>query len=875
MHRLMMDECEDDVLLEGSPLFQYLQEACPDEEFDSFQPATIASDAASDKASQEKLGVKSVKAINKVLHSLQCAGKLVLLEVLQNFSLPVDPTNFITLLNNRVLPRCHSLAVESKCLNSEDAEVLSSYNASSPLHPRLSRLRIITGIMIFFFLMCFHCTIIYTICQSTVLAGVLRGEWNLHCSLYFSVLTLCLLALIWQCSVTFKYAKLWRQYRLMGESFSQFVIVHTAFGDVLKKAILYIQEVEVISRGYTMMTPYTPISHLERSGHTQLQCPALRQAVFQSARNQFLSLRRAMLATLAHCPLREEGGPRDVDELYLATTDLAILDGQSSILTAELCGPCQTSQLKALTNLYSDQLSEFIRRHLMGRWPDLVADPSIHAEEPSEWYIILDEASQSVKREISYLNSSLKLHQPTLTPRSSDEPAEEVREIWGPNDVLSSASRALILHLSIAVNSAQKLVKSSKIECNNGKLAESEVAELEELLAEVKGHLDACQTCLREAGVSVAKLSGHKEHRNSHHPGKIIIFLASKPTEPSPEPINLMDLEEPEIDFIEEEVFEAYIDAEKDDTIPDYDMEDFIAEKKRRKQESEDAKHLLLELHTVLSKREEEKQRMREERRRLKEGGECGLLEEGDATTSTDSTRTVPGLRTSDAVRSSREDGGLDECSHKCVTGGGGDVAGMRTSVCNENDELATESGDTLGPTRCDVQYLNPGGMSDSSHGIRSGQEGEASPADDLTICSKLGVGENVATRIQKPIPKPRRNIPLRYADSSSSNSIERGTLPPGVETRCSNSSNQAVEEMLVDRYVQRGGFLEDTNLESHRKGDSCITDSVVMATLGQQHMAIPFMQGLAAEVVKMSRERHLAEETFGAEEDSNSNEEI
>ncbi|XP_071491322.1 vezatin-like [Diadema antillarum] len=721
-------------------------------------------------------------------------------------------------LNNRVLPRCHSLAVESKCLNSEDAEVLSSYNTTSPVHPRLSRLRIVTGIVI--------------------------------------VLTLCLLALIWQCSVTFKYAKLWRQYRLMGESFSQFIAVHTVFGDVLKKAILYIQEVEVISRGYTMMTPYTPISHLERSGHTQLQCPALRQAVFQSARKQFLSLRRAMLATLAHCPLREEGGPRDVDELYLATTDLAILDGQSSILTAESCGPCQTSQLKALTNLYSDQLSEFIRRHLMGRWPDLVADPSRHAEEPSEWYIILDEASQSAKRELSYLNSSLKLHQPTLTPCSSDEPAEEVREIWGPNDVLPSASRALILHLNIAVNSAQKLVKSSKIECNNGKLVESEVAELEELLAEVKGHLDACQTCLREAGVSVAKLSGHKEHPKSLHPVSPNEDSASKPTEPSPEPINLMDLEEPEIDFIEEEVFEAYIDAEKDDTIPDYDMVDFIAEK-----------------------REEEKQRMREERKRLKEGGECGLLEEGDTTTGTDSMRTVSGQRTGDAVQSSQEDGGLDECNHKCVTGGGSDATGMRTSmwkVCNLEDELATESGEMPRPTRCDVQYPNPGGVSNSSHVIRSGEDGEGSPADDPTICNKLGVGENIATRIQKPIPKPRRNIPLRYADSSSSSSIERGTLLPSeVETRCSKSSDQAAKEMMIDRDLQHERFLMDTNLETHRQGDSCVMDSVVMATLGQQHMAIPFMQGLAAEAVKMSRERHLAEETFGAEEDSNSNEEI
>ncbi|XP_071499419.1 uncharacterized protein [Diadema antillarum] len=834
-----MDECEDDVLLEGSPLYHYLQEACPDEDFDSFQPATTASDAASDKASQEKLSVKSVKAVNRVLHSIQCAGKHALLEVLQNFSLPVDPTDFVSFLNNRVLPRCHYLAVESKCLNPEDAEVLSSYNTTSPVHPRLSRLRIVTGIMI--------------------------------------VLTLCLLALIWQCSVTFKYAKLWRQYRLMGESFSQFIAVHTVFGDVLKKAILYIQEVEVISRGYTMMTPYTPITHLERSGHTQLQCPALRQAVFQSARNLFLSLRRAMLATLAHCPLRDEGGPQDVDELYLATTDLAILDGQSSILTAESCGPCQTSQLKALTNLYSDQLSEFIRRHLMGRWPDLVADPSIHTEEPSEWYIILDEASQSVKRELSYLNSSLKLHQPTLTPCSSDEQAEEVREIWGPNDVLPSASRALILHLNIAVNSAQKLVKSSKIECNNGKLAESEVAELEELLAEVKGHLDACQTCLREAGVSVAKLSGYKEHPKSHHPVSPNENSASKPTEPSPEPINLMDLDEPEIDFIEEEVFEAYIDAEKDDTIPDYDMEDFIAEKKRRKQESEDAKHLLLELHTVLSKREEEKQRMREERRRLKEGGECGLLEEGDTATGTDSMRTVSGQRTGDAVPNSQEDGGLDECSRKCVTGGGGDgdVAGMRTSVCNKNRELAKASGDTLGPTRCDVQYPNPVDASNSSLGIQEGEDGEGSPADDPTICSKLGVGENVATRIQKPIPKPRRNIPLRYADSNSSSSIDRGTLPPEVETRCSKSSDQAAKEMMVDKDLQHERFLMDTNLETHRQGNSCVMDSVVMATLGQQHMAIPFMQGLAAEAVKMSRERHLAEETFGVEEDSNSNEEI
>lgn len=80
------------------------------------------------------------------------------------------------------------------------------------------------------------------------------------------------------------------------------------------------------------MTPFTPISHLERGSQTQLQCPALRQAIFQAARNQFLSLRQAMLSTIADSPLRDEE-QRDLEDVYLATTDLQHLAGELSILT--------------------------------------------------------------------------------------------------------------------------------------------------------------------------------------------------------------------------------------------------------------------------------------------------------------------------------------------------------------------------------------------------------------------------------------------------------------------------------------------------------------------------------------------------------------
>ena len=62
--------------------------------------------------------------------------------------------------------------------------------------------------------------------------------------------------------------------------------------------------------------------------------------------------------------------------------------------------------------------------------------------------------------------------------------------------------------LLFPVSSSERLLTSIPADDPSGQLSEAEVSDLEQILSEVKGHLEACQTCLHEAGTAVTKLSG-------------------------------------------------------------------------------------------------------------------------------------------------------------------------------------------------------------------------------------------------------------------------------------------------------------------------------------------------------------------------------
>ncbi|XP_030839193.1 vezatin [Strongylocentrotus purpuratus] len=800
---------------------------------------------------------------------------------------PVDRKEFLAYLNNHGLPKYYTLALISKCVNEEDATVLSTLLGVSETTSKLSGTKISLWLFILGLLMFSHIMLLCGVCHPTLLWDAVDAFNIPNILMYTVVMTTLFLSLLWQVGVVWQYFRLWRENRHQEQSVSQFLSVHKSFGNLLKKSVLYVQEVEVILRGYTMMTPFTPISHLERGSQTQLQCPALRQAIFQAARNQFMSLRQAMLSTIADSPLRDEE-QRDLEDVYLATTDLQHLAGELSILTDDSTGPYPTSYLKAISNLYSDQLSEFIRRHLLCLKSDLLADS---ADATSSSHSLLDAKRRLAEQDLTTLKSSYKLHQP-MTPLQSDvDPEVKMRgteEIWGPSDVLPSATRALRLHLDVTMKSAMQLEMGTRKEDGKSDLGDSEIHDLEELLSEVKGHLEACQTCVHEAETALAKLTGRVE------PAKLKEPVMSK-TEtgqlkadiPTPQHLDFISPKDSDIDFIEEEVFEAYIDPEKDDNIPDYSMEDLIEERRKKKQDSEDAKHMLMELNSVLTKREGEKEKMRRERRRMKDGGDLvketetlGELNEG-AVDSTNDDRTIGDRKTNIPVTCN---GSLSELE-----------SGNTSTLC---DSLTDLDHDQTLSQKCHEHHdrhigkVNPQQLShdincteDSSSEtklLEVADNGDDEKYDDqksddrvlrhqmsLNGCQDVsssgsgegydasGIGRSTETMIRRPVPKPRKNIGKRLNPSSDGN-----VAPLGSDSIA--ASHESGQASLVRSDQDYCDPEEKKSLDSEGHGSES-GDREGVCQWRQQPMDIPFMQGLAAEAVRISRERQsLAEDTFG-----------
>nr|XP_054752291.1 uncharacterized protein LOC129257884 [Lytechinus pictus] len=889
-----MDTDDEEVVLKGSPLYQYLKEACPDDGFQCFQ-STAGVEGAISPGKQRRGLTKRLRDVCKVI-------QVGITKLTHGIVFPVDRQEFLAYLNNHHLPKFYTLAMRSRCLNEDDAAVLSTLLGVSD-KPKQSGAKIIFWLIILGLLMISHTMFLSGVCHPKLLLNAVEAFNALDILVYAVVMTILFLSLMWQVGVLWQYFRLWSTHRRQDKCFDKFLSSQNSFGRFLKKSVLYVQEVEVILRGYTMMTPFTPISHLERGSQTQLQCPALRQAIFQAARNQFMSLRQAMLSTIDDAQLREEEH-RDLEDLYLATTDLQRLAGDLSILTDDSTGPYPTSYLKAISNLYSDQLSEFIRRYLLCLKPDLLADPS---GDTSSSHSTLDNVTRLAGRDLATLKNSYKLHQP-MSPLPSDmdpqNKACETGEIWGPSNILPSAARALRLHLDVTMKRAMQIESRTCTEEGKYDFRDSEIHKLDELLSEVKGHLEACQTCLHEAETALAKLAGHMEPANQKEP--VMLKTETKADLPTPQQLDFISPKDNDIDFIEEEIFEAYIDPDRDDGIPDYSMDDLIEERRKRKQDSEDAKHMLVELHSVLSKREEEKEKMRREKRRIREGDDSaeewkprGDMNGGEVDSMKDDERTNNPVTDADLSHDlesgNRLDGSMDvenkrTSSHerqedsKIHTGkdkskhGANEIGDSEESVSiakvlevgdDEDDsrKLNHNSGDSISGTNLlpvtdkgdgrdsdgydhiNNQYLCHQIPDNVVQDVRTSGGGEGYDAS--------GIGRSTEKSIRRPVPKPRKNIGKRLNPLTHGNTAHLTSGACQVTSDNGRAPVRAEESACTPQEDGKRDSGEERGLERE--------DGEGASPWRPQPMAIPFMQGLAAEAVRISRGRQsLAEDTFG-----------
>ncbi|KAJ8047857.1 Vezatin [Holothuria leucospilota] len=390
-----------------------------------------------------------------------------------------------------------------------------------------------------------------------------------------------------------------------------------------RRSLQYIQEVEVLSRGYTMVN----VTSYSGSDLSNLQLLPLRKSCLSAITKHLITLRDAtkQLATefivLPEFMLSDECITNQklpdwiekiaLDKQHEATTTNGTPDKAVYSL----------STLKILFGLYKEQCSDFIRQLVLS-WLDSVQvqkSPQTDLNKLKEWLHILKQCLSECRETTGRLNQTYKLHKwspasDKVTPTGSFSR----REVWRPEVQLVTALHSLRLH-SEAVLERICPFDDTMADSEEITMTEDSLDELKNLLSEISEHIEASQMCYQETKASLEKLlnRGNTQNAADEEGGPIPEENANE------EPIKVHvindDSDEMDSDF-EEQIFEAYIDVKKK-LQEDEDSEEWLQEKIQRRREAEDAKRMLQELNCVLSKRSEEKEKHKQEKRQRKMKG--------------------------------------------------------------------------------------------------------------------------------------------------------------------------------------------------------------------------------------------------------------
>ncbi|XP_078468374.1 vezatin isoform X2 [Lampetra planeri] len=257
-----------------------------------------------------------------------------------------------------------------------------------------------------------------------------------------------------------------------------------------KKSLRLVQESEVITRGFTLVSASCSVRTLDLGAGAQL--PMLRRSLYWALRSSTLALRDATRGLVASCPLDAEA---DNVTNYLCAVPLAELGlgmelhcgatvgvgaelrDETAILdrAAELTDGFSLQALKVLYQLWVGQSSEFLRRLVLA----LYAAPRGHEQGPrnrpsTPEHAFVSAASPRVSDSLRRLGRSFELHRVGCggraaeggdRPRSAAEPAA-----GGPGDPrgsgggprselwrLHAAVRSLQLHLKMALQDSLSL----------------------------------------------------------------------------------------------------------------------------------------------------------------------------------------------------------------------------------------------------------------------------------------------------------------------------------------------------------------------------------------------------------------------------------
>ncbi|XP_042549117.1 vezatin isoform X2 [Dipodomys spectabilis] len=389
-----------------------------------------------------------------------------------------------------------------------------------------------------------------------------------------------------------------------------------AFTNLVRKALRLIQETEVISRGFTLVS--AACSFNKAGQHPSQHLIGLRKAVYRTVRANFQAARLATLYMLKNYPLNSESDNVTnyicvvpFKELGLGLSEEQISEEEAHNLTDGFSLPA----LKVLFQLWMAQSSEFFRRLALLLSP--TNSPLGPLLTPAHLpHRILSDVTQGLPHAHSACLEELKRSyefyryfetQHQSAPQRLSKTQQKSREL---NNV-HTAVRSLQLHLKALLN--EVIILEDELEkLVYTKETQEPVSEayqvLEQKLKLIEPHVQASNSCWEEAISQVDKLLRRKTDKkgkpevaceNSHCITTPVIPPALHIADKDPIP--------------EEQELEAYVDDIDIDS--DFRKDDFYylsqEDKERQKREQEESKRVLQELKSVLGFKASEAERQK------------------------------------------------------------------------------------------------------------------------------------------------------------------------------------------------------------------------------------------------------------------------
>ncbi|XP_064511496.1 vezatin isoform X2 [Pseudopipra pipra] len=404
---------------------------------------------------------------------------------------------------------------------------------------------------------------------------------------------------------TWRTAKLQMSLRKYCIQLEETVANSRAFTNLVRKALRLIQETEVISRGFTLVSAACPFN--KAGQHPSQHLIGLRKAVYRSVRANFRASRLATLYMLKNYPLNSESDNVTsyicvvpFKELGLGLSEEQVSEEEAHNLTDGFSLPA----LKVLFQLWVGQSSEFFRRLVLLLSPANASPKPLVSPERLPHHILSDVTQglphthaaclEELRRSYEFYRYFETQHQSGLEwpPRTK----QKSREL----NSLQTAVRSLQLHLKALLNEViiledelEKLVSTKE----TPELTTEAHQVLEQKLKFIQPHIQASNSCWEEAISQVEKMSG----RNTSKKGKIEVSCDNlqRTTVPLTQPAIYIENKDP---IPEEQELEAYVDYS--DTDNEYKREDFYCfsqeERERQERERQESKRVLQELKSVL-----------------------------------------------------------------------------------------------------------------------------------------------------------------------------------------------------------------------------------------------------------------------------------